>query len=103
MPELAIGGGITSEDKRNTIFLDTGYIISNKGLEQIPKDIYKEATEYVSLTKNASQRDVLAGHYRAEHIHDKLYHDHTTKTTLQNTKRYEEATKFSDNATNRSG
>lgn len=42
--------------------MDTGYIISNKELQQIPKDIYKEATEYVSLTKSASQRDVLAGH-----------------------------------------
>lgn len=62
VPELALGGGINSIDKENTIFLDTGYIISSKGLKDIPKNIYKEAIEYVTKTKSASQRDVLAGH-----------------------------------------
>ena len=62
VPDLAIGGGITSTDGNKTFFLDTGYLISTRNIKYIPRQMYKEATDYVAKTKSAAQRDVLAGH-----------------------------------------
>ena len=46
----------------SSYFLDTGYLVSTESIDDIPRSLYKEASEYVKKTRSAGQRDVLAAH-----------------------------------------
>ena len=67
IPELGIGGAIEARTQdilhpHTSYLLDTGYIISQSELDELPTDFYNSSLRYVLETKSDTQRDILAAH-----------------------------------------